>query len=73
MRTLSGAGVLIVGPEERGGRPDLDFERRDDDTLIALQSASVRHHIAVGPICPTQDAGRDSDLQRSPRNGVARL
>ena len=36
--------------EEEGAQPYLNLERPDDDALAALESASVRYRIAVGPI-----------------------
>lgn len=50
VRTLVRAGALVTGPEEEGAQPYLDLDRPDDDALAALESASLRYRIAVGPI-----------------------
>jgi hypothetical protein len=50
VRTLTRAGALVADPEEEGAQPYLNLERPDDDALAALERASVRYRIAVGPI-----------------------
>jgi len=40
----------VADSDEEGASPYLNLERRDDDVLAVLESASVRYRIAVGPI-----------------------
>ena len=50
VRTLTRSGALVEGSDEEGAQPYLDLGRPDDDALAALESASVRYRIAVGPM-----------------------